>query len=491
MINLPKAFSEYMIRLLGQDAYERLENGLTDEPQVSVRLNRKKLADAGFCLNQEKSVAMADVPWCRFGFYLTERPSFTFDPLFHAGAYYVQEAGSMFLEQAFAACMRVMEADNTPLMALDLCAAPGGKSTHLRSLLPEGSFLVSNEPVRSRAQILVENMQKWGDPACMVTNGYPADFSPLVHLFDLIVADVPCSGEGMFRKDEGAITEWSPENVVTCWQRQRTIISEVWPALKSGGCLIYSTCTFNQYEDEENVAWIAKELGADVVEIPVAEEWQIMDDLTGKGLPVYHFLPGWTRGEGFFLAVLRKKESLEEESLSRWESVASRKSGKKNKTEKKNSKNRTSDSIRCSAVPDKWLSGDDWEWFQDGGRMYACPSEFSDVCTAVKTCLPVLYYGIPVAEQKGHDWIPMHALALNRAFNSDVFPKVTLDYQQAIAYLRKESLVLPEETPKGYVLLTYRGFSLGFAKQIGNRANNLYPDTWRIRSGYVTRCELL
>lgn len=484
-MDFPKDFSESMCRLLGQKAYERLEQALSGEPQVSIRLNTAKLATAG--LNQLRSAVLdCAVPWCKSGYYLKDRPAFTFDPLFHAGAYYVQEAGSMFLEQAFEACMRLVS--NGPLVALDLCAAPGGKSTHLRSLLPEGSFLISNEPMRQRAQILAENMQKWGDPACMVTNGYPAAFSSLTNFFDLIVADVPCSGEGMFRKDDGAIAEWSLENVALCRQRQRAIISDIWPALKPGGFLIYSTCTFNSSEDEENVAWIAREFDADILEVPLSSDWSVQGDLTGKGLPVYHFLPGWTRSEGFFLAVLRKK-SVPDEDWEDWRTVLSRRPCKKGRAEKKKDGRNKKSAVTC-ALPSNWLLGQDWEWIQENGRLYAVSSSFSELCEAVRSCLPVVHCGVAVADLKGADWIPVAALALSPVCRKEMFCQVALDYNQAIAYLRKESLVLPEETPKGYVLLTYRGFPLGFVKQVGNRANNLYPDAWRIRSGHVTPCEL-
>lgn len=491
-MDLPKAFTEYMKRLLGEEAYGKLELGLTDEPQVSIRLNECKLASFGSKCSKPES-ADASVPWCRNGYYLKDRPSFTFDPLLHAGAYYVQEAGSMFLEQAFHA----LSSDagfQEPLMALDLCAAPGGKSTHLRSLLPEGSFLISNEPMRQRAQVLSENMMKWGDPSCMVTNGYPADFSALEHLFDIVVADVPCSGEGMFRKDEGAIADWSPENVELCWKRQRSIIADIWPALKPGGYLIYSTCTFNAFEDEDNVDWIAHELGADLIPVPCAKEWGVQGDLTGRGLPVYHFLPGWTRGEGFFLAVLRK-HGQREEAEDGWRACLPRKVVKKGKSDKKdkNNKNKGKSEISSSELTSLsgWLSGNDWEWLTEDTQVSAVPKEWADACRAVKECLTVMHCGVPVAELKGRDWVPCHGLALSRICNQESFPRVALSYEQAVAYLRKEALVLPMDTPKGVVLVTYRNFPLGFAKQIGNRANNLYPDAWRIRSGYVTPCEVL
>lgn len=488
-MNLPKAFSEYMTHLLGAESYERLAHGLEEEPQVSIRLNECKLrAFRGSCpVPQNVDVA---VPWCRSGYYLKDRPAFTFDPLLHAGAYYVQEAGSMFLEQAFSV-LSAQDDFRRPLMALDLCAAPGGKSTHLRSLLPEGSFLVSNEPMRPRAQVLSENMQKWGDPSVMVTNGYPADFSALEHLFDVVVTDVPCSGEGMFRKDEGAIADWSPENVELCWKRQRGIIADIWPALKPGGYLIYSTCTFNAKEDEDNVAWIARELGAEVVPVPCAAGWGVQGDLTGGHLPVYHFLPGWTRGEGFFLALLRK-QGAPDEAEEGWRACLPRKASKKGKAEKKGKGKPDAPSAPLNELS-SWLQGepDSWEWISADGQVAAIPAEWGDACRAVRECLAVMHCGVPVAELKGRDWVPRHGLALSLACRQECFPQVELSYEQAVAYLRKESLVLPADTPKGFVLLTYQKFPLGFAKQIGNRANNLYPDAWRIRSGYVTPCSLL
>lgn len=486
-MDLPKAFIEYMEQLMGEAACRRLERGLTEDPQVSIRLNERKLtAFRGDC--PLPVAAEEAVPWCHAGYYLKDRPSFTFDPLLHAGAYYVQEAGSMFLEQAWAA-LSAQDDLTAPLLALDLCAAPGGKSTHLRGLLPEGSFLVSNEPMRLRAQVLSENMMKWGDPRCMVTNGYPADFSALEHLFDVVVADVPCSGEGMFRKDEGAVADWSPENVELCWKRQRTIIADIWPALKPGGYLIYSTCTFNAHEDEDNVAWIARELGADLIPVAHAEAWGVQEDLTGQGLPVYHFLPGWTRGEGFFLAVLRKHGSRDEAGDG-WRDCLPRKASRKGKTEKKG-KGKTDTSSVAPAALHEWLQGAHWEWLSEESRLSAVAPEWADACRAVKECLTVMHCGVPVAELKGRDWMPRHGLALNLACRHDCFPQVELSYEQAVAYLRKESLVLPPDTPKGFVLLTYQHFPLGFAKQIGNRANNLYPEAWRIRSGHVTPCAVL
>ena len=268
---------------------------------VSIRINEKKGTPAPVTDIPDNRVA-----WCDTGYYLPERLSFTFDPLFHAGAYYVQEASSMFLEQAVRSHVK------TPVRCLDLCAAPGGKSTHLAACLPEGSLLVSNEVIRSRSHILAENIAKWGNPNCIVTNNDPKEIGCLTHFFDVIIADVPCSGEGMFRKDTDSTGEWSIANVELCAGRGRRIIHDVWNALKPGGLLIYSTCTYNTEEDEENIHYITEELGAEALPIPIKDEWQITGPLKYNH-PVYRFFPHKTKGEGFFLAALRKADGETEE----------------------------------------------------------------------------------------------------------------------------------------------------------------------------------
>lgn len=289
-MNLPEDFQKLMTEHLGLEQAASLFEGLATEPSVSVRLNPyKKLGD----LDLER------VPWCPDAYYLTERPAFTFDPLFHAGMYYVQEASSMYV-----AHMLQAYGPTAPCCALDLCAAPGGKSTLLAGNLPQGSVLISNEPMPKRANILAENMQKWTQMpegrypvTCITTNNYPANFGAFTEEFDLLVTDVPCSGEGMFRKDEVAVQEWSLDNVDTCWHRQRDILSDIWHALKPGGLLLYSTCTFNCFEDEDNARWICRELGGELLE-------------------ERHFLPGRDRGEGFYIAAIRKTGELQPSQLS-------------------------------------------------------------------------------------------------------------------------------------------------------------------------------
>ncbi|MDE5701230.1 MAG: RsmB/NOP family class I SAM-dependent RNA methyltransferase, partial [Bacteroides sp.] len=277
-MELPVSFVDYTRSLLGDAEYGRLSEALSAEQPVSIRLNEAKYPVASSPLSGDGSCR---VPWTSAGFYLSRRPTFTFDPLFHAGCYYVQEASSMFVEQALRQYM-----STAPVVALDLCAAPGGKSTHVRSLLPEGSLLVANEVIRNRSQILAENLTKWGHPDVVVTNNDPADFAPLTSFFDVILTDVPCSGEGMFRKDPVAVNEWSPENVDVCWQRQRRILSDIWPCLKPGGLLVYSTCTYNTKEDEENIRWMRDTFGAEILPLDIPADWNITGNLlAGEDFP--------------------------------------------------------------------------------------------------------------------------------------------------------------------------------------------------------------
>ncbi len=469
-MELPASFIDNTRTLLGNESYIRLNASLESEQPVSIRLNPSK----PFAFQAGRDT----VPWCTSGCYLKERLTFTFDPLFHAGCYYVQEASSMFVEQALRQYM-----GEEPVVMLDLCAAPGGKSTHARSLLPGGSLLVANEVIRNRSQILAENLTKWGHPDVVVTNSDPSDFTPLADFFDILLADVPCSGEGMFRKDPVAVSEWSPENVEICWQRQRRIISDIWPCLKPGGILIYSTCTYNTKENEENIRWIRDEFGAEVLPLAVAEDWNITGNLLeGENFPVYRFLPYKTKGEGFFLAVLRKPQGFPSEMPGK------RNMNSREKERKLRGKGAATPGIskeQLSALRTWLLSPDDYGLVLDGSKAFAFPCAYLQELSVLKGALRIVQAGVEIAELKGKDWIPNHALAVSRLLASDAFPREEVTYEQAIAYLRKEAVTLPDAAPRGVVLLTYKHIPLGFVKNIGNRANNLYPQEWRIRSGYL------
>lgn len=461
MKNLPQDFQTEITQLLGEQEASQLFRAITDStPPVSVRMNPMKTTE------NMPFPLVESVPWCnRWGRYLAERPKFTYDPLLHAGCYYVQEASSMFIAKAY----EKIASDFQPLCLLDLCAAPGGKSTLWRSLLPDTSLLVANEPIRQRAQILAENLTKWGHPNVVTTSAYPNEFSSLGSFFDVIAADVPCSGEGMFRKDDGAIEEWSAEAVTNCAARQWEIIASVWPALREGGYLVYSTCTFNREENEDNVWRICHELGAELVPLDTEDDWGIMGDTTNRGLPVYHFFPHKVKGEGLFLALLRKTS---EAPL------------KKNKKNKKKTSSLKQTAIKNAAKLAKWLDdAAQYDLLPYGeGLVTAICSDWTEMVKMVMQTVRTLTAGIALAEEKGRKLIPQHALALSHVCYKEAFPRVELSLNEALSYLHREAIVLPTDVAKGYVIATYKGHALGFLNNLGNRANNLYPQEWRIRN---------
>ena len=407
---LPIDFITRTRALLGNE-FDSFEAALQADVPVSIRINEKKGAPIPAADTPDNRVA-----WCDTGYYLPERLSFTFDPLFHAGAYYVQEASSMFLEQVIRSHVK------TPVRCLDLCAAPGGKSTHLAACLPEGSLLVSNEVIRSRSHILAENIAKWGNPNCVVTNNDPKEIGRLTHFFDVIVADVPCSGEGMFRKDTDSTGEWSIANVALCAGRGRRIIHDIWNALKPGGLLIYSTCTYNTEEDEENVHHITEELGAEALPIPaVKDEWQITGPLKYNH-PVYRFFPHKTKGEGFFLAALRKADGEAEEI--RFKNKNKKEKGKTAPAIPKAVKSFLSDTSSFSP-----------EW--SGSILRMLPESVRGAYPLLREHLRILSAGICIGEAKGKDFIPAEELALSTALRPDAFPVADLDWDDAIRYLKK------------------------------------------------------
>jgi 16S rRNA C967 or C1407 C5-methylase (RsmB/RsmF family) len=412
--NLPDDFIRETRRLMGEERFSLFMASFGQKPPVSIRINprmsvecRVKSVEFATAPGNSPHDAVANstlytlhskletVPWCRDAYYLDHRPNFTFDPLLHAGCYYVQEAASMFLDTVLH-----QHLPSIPLTALDMCAAPGGKSTLLLAALPTESTLYSNEPVQRRASILLENITKWGHPRCIVTNNYPSDYCASKLTFDVILCDVPCSGEGMFRKDPLTIKEWSPQNVEKCWRLQRDIVTDAWQCLNPGGLLIYSTCTFNTKENEENIRWILDNFDAELLTVDTQPEWGIIGSLLpGFDAPVYRFIPGITRSEGLFMCVLRK-------------------SGAKIDNRK--------------TVNLKHLN------------ILSSPLDAQPSSTVVE-----------------------------------------LPYPQAMAYLRGEALVLPPSTPRGIVSVSFMGHVLGQVKNIGNRANNLYPKEWRVRTTHI------
>jgi len=440
-MDLPELFETRTRKLLGEE-YDSFVTALSEELPVSIRINPRKLTD---------KLKFDPVSWCEYGYYLPKRPIFTMDPLFHSGSYYVQEASSMFLEQVV---KQHLNGEN-PLV-LDLCAAPGGKSTHLAALLDGNGLLVSNEIIRSRANILAENLVKWGAPNVVVTNNDPRDFSKFNGLFDMIVVDAPCSGEGMFRKDPQSIREWSINNVHLCSERQKRIVADVFPALKTGGLLVYSTCTYNREEDEENVKWIMEELGAELLPVKTDDSWNVTDSGVG-----YRFFPHKTKGEGFFLSVLMKTKE---------ESAFRIKSGKNDKMQKNQVVNSLKD----------WILGDDYKQIVCSEAVSVIPSGYSDLISVLEKELKVMQSGVRLGYIKGKDILPDILLALSWIINRQMFHIENLTHEQAIAYLRRDNLYFPE-APQGWILLQFQGQLLGWAKNLGNRVNNTYPQEWRIR----------
>lgn len=449
-MTLPEEFTTYTRALFGEELWKRFAAGMQEEPPVSVRLNPYKFDTAGMALPAPDD---GGVEWCSLGRYLARRPVFTLDPLLHAGAYYVQEAASMYA----ASLMERFAPKGRPLLVLDLCAAPGGKSTLLRSLLPEGSLLFSNEPVKTRANILTENIQKFGHPDVVVTNSYAADYRRSGLKFDVILADVPCSGEGMFRKDEGAIAEWTAGGVMKCARLQRDIITDIIPCLREGGLLIYSTCTFNRHEDEENTDFITA-------------TWQM------EKLDERHFIPGDTRTEGLYMAAIAQPGYDPAEERAPLTATTLKGSKKQKKSGK------PSQPVQGAKTMSGWIdSPEEFDILPLGSRTVAVRKQWRSIFDTALQNLRIMHAGIELGEPKGKDIIPSECLALSTQLRRDAFPRVELNRETAVSYLRRDPILLPADTPRGFVAVTYRGLPLGFVKNLGNRCNNLFPQEWRIR----------
>ena len=436
-----------MEKLLGSE-YSPFVEGLQRSPPTSIRLNPFKQKFVGD--NTNKNISKFDndekIEWCENGRYLKERPSFTFDPLFHAGTYYVQEASSMFIEQVW----KQINPNNETVRVLDMCAAPGGKSTHLLSLMNEESLLVSNEVISNRNNILQQNVVKWGTPNCIVTQNKPEDFSKLEDYFDIILVDAPCSGEGLFRKDKNAIDEWSEKNVEMCSIRQKEILKYAASCLKPGGFLIYSTCTFEPEENDNNIEWL-KELQIIKYKLRI-EHPGITSTKNG-----FQFYPHKTKGEGFYIAVMQKETS--------------------------DIRHQTSDKLK-QTTNDKHQS---IIYLKDAGgfmehkkneMLFAIPTSLYPNFLFLEKQLYIRHAGIFIGTTKGKDFLPSHDLALSNYIKHDL-PSVELNYDEAISYLRSEAPKLKTEI-RGWCLAKYENMNLGWMKALEGRINNYYPKELRI-----------
>lgn len=443
---LPEAFLK-SLDALGPDVAGVLADGLRQEAEVSVRLNRAKGA--------RPAGDFGSVAWCADGVYLPRREAFTFDPALHQGLYYVQDASSMAV--AAVASQIAVEAGGAPLRWLDACAAPGGKTTAIASALPGDALVVANEYDPRRAAVLMENIAKWGDPRVACVCGDAVRLAAMRGTFDVVSADVPCSGEGMMRKDADAAAQWSPALVADCARQQWRIVEALWQALRPGGTFVYSTCTFNRTENEEIIERMAREFGAEGVTVDALERPEIARGIA-TDLPCYRFLPGRVRGEGLFLCVLRKPGSGKAALL------------------RPAAATKPEASHRAVA---SWLGGDREFVLRSGrdGTVHALMRPLAALVPEAR--------GMAVATVKGRDIVPAQPLALSTSLRADAFERVEVDYALALAYLRREAVVLDDDAPRGIVLLCYGGRPLGFAKNLGRRANNLYPQQWRILSSFA------
>ena len=395
------------------------------------------------------------IPWCPDGLYLSERPSFTLDPSFHGGGYYVQDASSMFLWQM----LQQLVADSTDKRVLDLCAAPGGKSTLLSSYF-KGSLVVSNEVIKSRASILVENIVKWGDENVIVTNNDPAHFSSLGNYFDVLVVDAPCSGSGLFRKDPDAVNEWSPEHVQLCSQRQQRILSDILPALKEGGILIYATCSYSSEEDEQIADWLVGEMNMTSLDITTEESWGVVSTHSAKhNASGYRFYPDRLKGEGFFIAAFQKNNNDA--------TIGKGKTASITKPTRQELEQITS-FISIDAAHHVFKQADQFKLINQ---------KWLDDLSILAGSLYIRKAGVELGALKGKDLVPSHELAVS-VIPKTSFNQIRVNKEQALQYLRRQDLSV--EAPKGWNLVQFGNLPLGWIKALPNRINNYYPQEWRI-----------
>jgi 16S rRNA C967 or C1407 C5-methylase (RsmB/RsmF family)/NOL1/NOP2/fmu family ribosome biogenesis protein len=451
--NFPKGFIDSLQNVPGFNEENFTETHYTHSSPTSVRVNPYK---------PTSFINAQPVPWCNNAFYLDSRPSFTFDPLFHAGCYYVQEASSMFIDHIL---QHIYNKDNGPIKVLDLCAAPGGKSTLISSVISDDDLLVANEIIKTRVPILTDNLNRWGRTNVVVTNNDPKAFARLKGFFDIILVDAPCSGSGMFRKDPDAMNEWSEGNVALCQQRQERILADVYPALAEDGYFIYSTCSYSYEENEVVLDWLCEEFELETVQIPVQAEWGIVETQSAVHKAWgYRFYPDKVKGEGLFAACLRKRENT-----GQLQTFRSKNSPKPNYKEidllKPYVKNPAG--LYFFKLNDDWL---------------AINKHHRDSLETLQYFMYLKKSGVRLGKLAGKELIPDHELATSLFIDKDTFLQTELTHEQAIAYLRKDTLDNLNITGKGWSLMNYKGNALGWAKLLPNRINNYYPKEIRIMS---------
>lgn len=455
-MQLPEKFVERMVRELGEADAMALCEALATEPTTSVRLNPRKMS-------APKWEAMA-VPWSEYGYRLPVRPSFTLNADFHAGAYYVQEASSQFAGYIMAAAMGG-KAECEGKYILDMCAAPGGKSTHYATLVGETGLVVANEINRSRAAVLADNARKWGLGNMVVTCNDSSRLSQVEEWFDAVAVDAPCSGEGMFRKLEEAQEQWSEANVAMCAERQWEILQNAYAALRPGGVLLYSTCTFNRDEDEHILQRVMECYGDDleaVEPIAVNEEWGVVTGQVGV-FRTYRFFPHKVSGEGMFMAVARKCGSS-----------AKRRNVKSRRQLITAVDKRTAEELQRWVVEPSAM-----RFFAAGETLYGCRKEHYADIEMLSGVLSVIYSGVAMGQVFKGKLKPEGALALYVGLNRDAVATAEVDEERALQFLRKQDMSV-EGFCEGLNLVVHNSHALGFVKRIGGRVNNMYPNQLRI-----------
>ncbi len=466
-MQLPQQLLESLTGIAGFDKEAFIQVHESGEQVTSVRVNKAKASMVNgewssgqipFKIGHLDIPSANKIPWSSQGYYLPERPAFIFDPLIHAGAYYVQEASSMFLEQALTQTTDVSQ----PLRVLDLCAAPGGKSTLLQSLISADSLLVSNEVIKSRAAILEENSIKWGGANVIVTNADPTHFERLENFFDVIVIDAPCSGSGLFRREREAIGEWSEQNVDLCYQRQQRILAAILPALKEGGVLIYSTCSYSKEEDENIADWLMDTFSVDSLPLAIDTAWGIVETQSNKHQAYgYRFFPNKIKGEGFFISCFRKQDGGSSNLKPPKKSLLQ----KASKTE--------------TGIIQPWLqAGAPVQLWKQKEELLAFPQQLEKELLTIVDNVYVRRAGIAIGKIAGNDLVPDHALALSTIINPAIVA-VSLKKEDALQYLRREEISL-SVGHKGWTLVQFEQYNVGWIKVLPNRINNYYPQNWRI-----------
>lgn len=450
-LKFPENFLSSLTAEPGFDSESFVNAHNSTEGLTSIRLNpfKKTLIKTG-----------EQVPWCAEGRYLDARPSFTFDPLFHAGCYYVQEASSMFIDHIL---KYIRPNEEEPIKILDLCAAPGGKSTLINSAIGSNDLLVANEIIKTRVPVLCDNLNRWGTANTIVSNNDPRDFSRLAGFFDIILVDAPCSGSGMFRKDPAAMDEWSEANVNLCHQRQERILADVYPALTEDGHIIYSTCSYSHQENEDILDWLCTEFEMESVRIPIDKAWGIVETQSPeKGAWGYRFYPGKVKGEGLFAACLKKKEPADE-------ALTFKAKGHQKLA-----------LLEIDLIKEYIIDADNYYYNKVNDDWLAISRIHKESLDTLARHLYIKKSGVRIGKLMGKDLIPDHELALSLIINKEAVLQTELDYNQAIQYLRRDNVAIDTGNSKGWSLMNYEGKPLGWAKLLPKRINNYYPKELRI-----------